>query len=384
MFVSAAGIAVCAVGMYAVIKMDVFGVVPLDTTNNQESSEEKEDKNEKQNDSEGKIKLDGPNFPGNGGPSVIRIQGQEDGLQQVPTGNSSIPYFPTTIKLPSNIHPNLKPGDEVPTSSDDNDQEEYQLLGLGIRAVSFLKIQVYVVGLYIAKSDISELQKLLMRIAINPPTTTMDEEKTAGSLVTDSATSLVPGERQQLKDLLLDPVRGEEAWNAILKTGTGKVTTEEKNGGIRTALRIVPTRNTDFMHLRDGWVRGITARASAAAQSQQTTTGTATEFQDESFGTALNDFKAVFGGSHRKSVPKGQALLLLRNARGVFDALYQPDPAQPLRWMGRVDDERVSRLVWLNYLAGKNVASEGARQSVVEGVIGVVERPVGTVVQKVV
>jgi hypothetical protein len=37
----------------------------------------------------------------------------------------------------------------------------------------------------------------------------------------------------------------------------------------------------------------------------------------------------------------------------------------------------------LNYLAGKTVSSEGARQSVVDGVMGIVERPVGTVVLKV-
>jgi hypothetical protein len=38
----------------------------------------------------------------------------------------------------------------------------------------------------------------------------------------------------------------------------------------------------------------------------------------------------------------------------------------------------------LNYLAGKTVASEGARKSIVEGIMEFVERPVGTVATQVV
>jgi hypothetical protein len=49
-----------------------------------------------------------------------------------------------------------------------------------------------------------------------------------------------------------------------------------------------------------------------------------------------------------------------------------------------VRDERVARLVWLGYLAGGTVASEGARRSVVEGVMELVERPIGTVETQVV
>ena len=169
----------------------------------------------------------------------------------------------------------------------------------------------------------------------------------------------------------MDPEHGDAAWTTLLK-----------ENGIRTAFRIVPTRNTDFMHLRDGWVRGITARAKASKPVPGYTEPA--EFQDVAFGTAMNDFKAVFGGGQRKNVPKGQTLLLLRDSHGALDALFQPDSSKPMQWMGRVADERVSRLVWLNYLAGKTVSSEGARKSIVDGLMTVVERPVGTVVQRVV
>ena len=132
------------------------------------------------------------------------------------------------------------------------------------------------------------------------------------------------------------------------------------------------------MHLRDGWVRGITARAQAKKAAGLG------EFQDESFGSSMNDFKAVFGSGKGKSVPKGQTLVLMRDAHGALDALFQPGANKPVKWMGRVADERISRLVWLNYLAGKTVSSEGARTSIVEGLMSIVERPLGTIVQKVI
>ncbi|KAF5008981.1 hypothetical protein F66182_15605, partial [Fusarium sp. NRRL 66182] len=108
------------------------------------------------------------------------------------------------------------------------------------------------------------------------------------------------------------------------------------------------------------------------------------EFDDETFGQSVSEFKTLLGGGSRKNIPKGQVLLLLRDQQGTLDALFQRDPQEPIQWLGRVADERVSRCVWLNYLAGKQVASEPARQSIVEGTMGIVERPVGTVTQKVI
>lgn len=52
--------------------------------------------------------------------------------------------------------------------------------------------------------------------------------------------------------------------------------------------------------------------------------------------------------------------------------------------LGGVNDERISRLVWMGYLAGENIASEDARQSVVDGVMDLVERPIGTVETQVI
>ncbi|PYI06392.1 hypothetical protein BO78DRAFT_397342 [Aspergillus sclerotiicarbonarius CBS 121057] len=358
MYLSASGMVLCAVGMYAVIKSDVFGLEQTPASNQE---------NETELQGNGATRLDGPTgFPGNPTLTIIHDEGEDD---KVETGTSSVPYFPTTMKLPRWIEDDsisaVKSGDEINLHPSDEESEEYQLLGLGIRTVSFLKIQVYVVGMYVAKSDLAELQSRLVRTAVHPPHVEEGGEKViANEVGAAAATSLVSMEREKLRDLLLEQAdRGDEAWEGILK-----------EGGLRTAFRVVPTRNTDFLHLRDGWVRGITGRA----KKYNVTSGG--EFDGEEFGQAMGEFKGLFSGAGQKNVSKGQTLVLTRGKKGQLDVLlWGEKKTAPGRYMGRVVDERVSRLVWMNYLAGKNVSSEGARRSMVDGIMGVVERPVGTV-----
>jgi hypothetical protein len=323
------GIFACAVAMFGAIQ---FYDPPATT-----AKKEVKDSNV--------IHNDGPAMP----ESVL------EQAELVPTGTSSVPFFPRTVSITSTAsatsqtapNPSL-PAGTTPTPGSELNGVEYQLLGLGIRTVSFLSIQVYVVGLYVASSDIAKLQERLIR-TVDPV-----------------ATTLVPTEKDKLRQILLDPVRSEEIWNEIVK-----------DGSIRTAFKIVPTRNTDFMHMRDGFVRGITARATSPVVAGDPS------FQDESFGQSLNDFKTIFGGSSRKKVPYGHTLYLLRNAEGVFQAAYE-DKQGVREIMGELKDERVSRLLWLNYLAGQNVSSEDARKNIVEGCVEWTSRPVGTVATQVV
>jgi len=65
-------------------------------------------------------------------------------------------------------------------------------------------------------------------------------------------------------------------------------------------------------------------------------------------------------------VPKQKELLLSRDRKGKL-AVWYDDGKNGAQRLGQVEDERISRAVWLNYLAGKTVASEGARKSIVEG-----------------
>lgn len=224
-------------------------------------------------------------------------------FNSIPTGNSVVPEFPQTISQPMT----------------DSEQIEYKLLGLGVRTVSFLKIQVYVVGIYVATDDISILRNFIL------------------DRISPLATSLTENERNQLSGLLRDPDLSEKLWDTVLR--------ESK---CRMIIRIVPTRNTDFGHLRDGWVRGLTTRAQMF------------KWQDEEFGRSMSEFKKIFA---RGSVPKGQELTLLRGKASDLSVWYTGEGGS--EYLGRVSDERISRALWLGYLAGKTVACEDARQNVI-------------------
>jgi hypothetical protein len=243
----------------------------------------------------------------------VVIVGDTGNSEAVTTGTSTVPTFPKKMDLLA-----------------DGKKAEYQLLGLGIRTVSFLRIQVYVAGLYVATEDLPAL---------------------LGTLGTQSPPNTPP---HALRALLLDADKSDEVWSRVLKAG-----------GFRTLWRIVPTRSTDFMHLRDGWVRGITARSRAAAGPD--------EFDGEEFRAAVGRFKALFAA--RKTLPRGRTLLLMRDERGALEARCEgAEGAEGWVVMGRVEDERIGRLVWGGYLGGGKVSSEGVRASVVEGLVELVGR----------
>jgi len=300
---------------------------------------------------------------------IDKAKGEE--VEQIPTGTSTVPFFPCTITLPIST---TTTSAALPAGIGAADAT-YQLVGLGIRTVSFLGIQVYVVGLYVAVSDISTFQAQLVKHAAS----------------TEGASTLVTGEREDLKSMLLDAEGSARVWGDVLRTG-----------GLRSVWRIVPTRNTDMAHLRDGWVRGITARSQGVVGGSLRGEGEQQRerFDDEGFGEAVGEFKTVFSGAGRKGVGKGKVLLLERTAEGGLRAWVEGERSEPdtgsaeagvgnsrekgepqgnFVKLGEVKDERIGRLVWMGYLAGKNVASEGARRSVVDGVMEFVERPVGTV-----
>ena len=295
-------------------------------------------------------------------PGVTGVAIDEHGNELVETGNSTIPYFPRTIRLPTTPSTqSTATSAALPASASANagkQDEEYTLLGHGVRTVSFLGIQVYYLGVYIRTVDLPELQKRFVGQA------------------KANATSLIPAEKQGLREKLLDPERSQEVWDNVLR-----------DSGLKSAVRIVPVKNTDFAHLRDGWVRGITARTQeATAKARKEERAGPGEFDDEKFGISIQNFKQLFGG--RGKAPWGSVMILAREGDGSLRVSFQTAAtdeqkkqgiAVPREDVGKIEDERISRLVWLGYLGGKNVSSEPARKSVVEGVMELVERPVGTV-----
>ena len=266
----------------------------------------------------------------------------DEGREIVPTGNSVVPAFPRLIEVTLAEAPELD--NSIAASISNSEGTEFTLVGLGTRTVTFLGIQVYVVGFYVATQDIAQLQHYLVK------------------KVNSMATTLIPSEKDTLRKSLKDAKEGEETWNAILA-----------DSKIRSIFRITPVRDTDFHHLRDGFVRAITGRSQGN-----------TAYDDERFGAAMKDFKGMFS---RGSIPKKQEMLLCRDQVGKLTVLYGEDEAgksAKKETLGVISDERLSRLLWLNYLAGNKVAAEKARDNIIEGVMEFVERPVGTVATQVI
>ncbi|KAL8664418.1 MAG: hypothetical protein Q9202_003108 [Teloschistes flavicans] len=327
-------------------------------------------------------------------PSTPRVVEDNTPVDLVQTGTTRIPFFPRTIRLPSTTpSPSTTATPILPygTGPPPNQQgEEYQLLGLGIRTISFLRIQVYVVGLYVAKSSLPALQESLVRAFFT--------SSAAGDSTASAATTLVEDEKAVLKHSLLgQDSRGEKIWNEVLKSG-----------GVKSVLRIVPTRPTDYGHMREGWVRSVDARAGPHPKSKSKD-AVLPQHEREGFKESVTEFRAIFGG--RQVIDVRKVLLLRRDQAGELgvwlerdevseivvqagpielpEQLLQPEQRRMLEaekerrrrmnWVGGMKDERISRLVWLGYLAGSSVASEGARESVVDGVMDIVERPIGTI-----
>ncbi|KAK6723603.1 hypothetical protein SNK04_002448 [Fusarium graminearum] len=265
----------------------------------------------------------------------------EDGNEVVPTGNTTVKLFPRTLEV-ENVGSAGDVAGPIAAAVTDKHGTEFTLVGLGTRTVTFLGFEVYVVGFYVATQDVEKLQRYLVK-KINP-----------------LATTLIPSEKEDLRKALQDATEGEEAWNMILK-----------DAGCRSAFRIIPVRDTDFPHMRDGLVRAVQARSARNP-----------DYNDESFGEAMKHFKVLF---QRGQVAKKNELLLVRDGAGKLTITYNDSTRkEPVKTvLGTVDDERLSRLLWLNYLAGNKVASEEARKNIINGVMEFVERPVGTVATQV-
>ncbi|KAG8631571.1 hypothetical protein KVT40_000711 [Elsinoe batatas] len=285
---------------------------------------------------------------GAGDDKRIVAEGPQD-IDLVETGTSSVPYFPKTIFLPTTSLGSTQPNTTSNPGNLRND-EEYTLIGLGIRTVSFLSIQVYVMGLYVRNADLSVLQKRLIHY------------------INSSASTLVPSEKEELRAALSDPTKSTEIWHALLASTD-----------IKSAWRISPTRNTDFAHLRDGWITGIKkgTQAAQAAVQAKASGPVGTEYDSEEFGDAVKRFKDIFHGGGKAA--KGSVVTLARDEKGGMNIYFEdPKAGGKQEKLGTAKDGRVSKLIWLGYLAGKNVSSEAARKGVAEGLLTLTARPVGS------
>ncbi|RIA93233.1 chalcone-flavanone isomerase-domain-containing protein [Glomus cerebriforme] len=152
----------------------------------------------------------------------------------------------------------------IPTYITLHDETKARLIGLGIRTVSFLKIKVYVVGMYISENDIDVLRKW----------NGYEKDKFMSEKDESMALSIL--------DL------------PIVMT-----------------IRIEPVRNTNGHHLRDGFSRAITHRMQDGHMSEE---------DAEDVLKAIKELKAYFP----KSVVKaGTALILTKERNGTLNIEYE-------------------------------------------------------------
>jgi hypothetical protein len=192
--------------------------------------------------------------------------------------------------------------------------------------VSFLAIRVYVAALYV-------------------------DAKSLGNL------SALPG------------WKGFEAKWMMNKTSEDDVHTSETmlstllDSGAAFAIRIVPTRSTDYNHLRDGFTRAVQNRAKLARKQKELDAEA-----DEALNKTLQELKDAFP---KASLPKGRALdLIFTPSAGGLDLTLEEDG----KILGRVQaasqtDRRftLARQLFLAYFANKDEISKPFKQSVAQG-----------------
>ncbi|PRT55244.1 Altered inheritance of mitochondria protein 18, mitochondrial [Wickerhamiella sorbophila] len=192
--------------------------------------------------------------------------------------------------------------------------EKYSVIGVGYRAVTFMSFHVYALGIYIAEKDVSKARKILDSIA-------------------------------DLSGALADPESSPDVIGHLL------------DNGVRFAVRIVPVRNTDFLHIRDGLVRSVTGNPAFKALGNS-----------EDVGQGLNELKQAF--SRKRSIPKGDVITIAQVDDGKLYCEYalkasQSEPEE----LGLVAHPGVGRLLFLQYLSGKNPNSPTASKSSHDGLV---------------
>ncbi|ORZ16242.1 chalcone-flavanone isomerase-domain-containing protein [Absidia repens] len=188
-----------------------------------------------------------------------------------------------------------------------------RLVGLGVRQVSFLNINVYVLGLYMRSEDIGELQ-------------TNSKWKHF-----DKAQFL---EQEELALSLLDQP-------------------------VDVSIRIVPVRNTNTQHLRDGFTRSLLQRMRAQSK-------TMTEDEEKEIMDAIRDFKTKFVNA---KVKKDTEFVFTKTRKGEFKMEYEGKD------MGTVDNKWLAINFIMTYLTPDTPASEDALQNIATGFDNLMNAP---------
>ncbi|KAG5518488.1 hypothetical protein PMAC_002884 [Pneumocystis sp. 'macacae'] len=219
----------------------------------------------------------------------------------VKTSSNTIPFFPKAITLDSSL-------------------EEYVLLGFGTRTVTFLGIKVYIAGIYIANSSLLKVRDILKKH--------ISEEPNSNT--------------QSLSMLMRDPIKSMSLISSLLESE------------IKFVIRIVPTRNTKFSHLRDGFVHRISD-----------------QMKNPSAKCSSNDlmsFKSIWPVQQKLS--KGEELLLFITDTHTIQMIYNNQKIATF-----IGNDNIVKSILYSYLCGKHIISEEIQKNTIQGFINLILEP---------
>lgn len=203
-------------------------------------------------------------------------------------------------------------------------QEPFELVGHGVRSVTFIGFKVYGIGIYIAQRDISQTIKILKEFSINNPALPDDDSLVGvAKAIIDN-----PSESDQVAYDLLD-------------------------NGVRFLARLSPVRNTDFNHMKDGLIKSILSGHKDVDTKQQLNQG-------------LDELRAIFQG-WRGSVPKNDVLVLEMLQNGELGLSYVNQKLGEVKKMGVVGNPLIGKTLMWKYLSSTKPLSESLRESCTAG-----------------
>ncbi|EGV60387.1 Altered inheritance of mitochondria protein 18 mitochondrial [Yamadazyma tenuis] len=182
----------------------------------------------------------------------------------------------------------------------------YSMLGHGVRSVTFIGFKVYGAAIYVKDSDKSKVKSIVSERGF-----------------------------EKLEDV-------EESTELISKICDS----------VDFKVRICPVRNTDFNHLRDGFVKSILSNPLSK--------------NNAAVGAGLDELRTLFKG-FKGSVPKNH-ILLLQTDKGKLTFTYENTKTGEIKVLGTVNEPLVSKLLLISYLSSRKPLSEPLRKSCVEGI----------------
>lgn len=237
----------------------------------------------------------------------------QDDAEHSVSVDSSVTPFPTKLGPPA-----------LPLSA------EFTLLGYGFRSVTFLSFKVYALGIYIADQDRHLIPDVL-------------DSKFMSTAFIDTDPS--KSHSENVKKALDDPTKSTVLIGNVLDSGA------------RMLAKLTPVRNTDFNHLRDGFIRTILNHPEAKDNQERLTAG-------------LEELKKAF--TEKGKVAKDDDLLVELQANGSLQFSYFNRKKDQVVTMGHVDEPLVGKFLFSQYMSGPKPLSPSARESVATRVAAMV------------